>query len=90
MKEKRIASDKLMTFIINVLCESPSGQISEDVKNSFIKLNSEDHTQSEIYDFIVGVSKLPITEVSKFTVSMCELDKYYLLLGRQELYQLSY
>jgi hypothetical protein len=31
MKEKRIASDKLMTFIINVLCESPSGQISEDV-----------------------------------------------------------
>lgn len=78
MKEKKIVSVRFMEFIIDELCKAPSGQISEDVRNSFFKFKSEEHTLSEKYDFIVNVSKLPRTEISKFIVSMCELDRYYL------------
>ena len=74
MKECKI---ELMELILTNCEVAPNGQIDSITKNDIKNFNNGEHTSQEKYDFIVGISKKPMTEVSKFIINLCSLDKYY-------------
>lgn len=87
MKEKREISIEFMKMIIHEMCSAPTSDVEDYVREMFIKFKNEEHTPSEMYDFIVGISKIPVTkindkmcvgDISTFVMELCALDKHYL------------
>lgn len=82
---------ELMDTIIDHMCVAPKEMCEQYVVDDFIKLKNEKHTPSEKYDFIVGISKIPIKkinttdnvsislgDINTLVRELCSLDKYYL------------
>ena len=60
-EEKKEASTEMMEMIIEEMCSVPSSQVEDYVRERFRKFKSEEHTPVEMYDFLVEISKIPIT-----------------------------
>lgn len=86
-KEKKEASTEMMKMIIEQMCSVPSGQAENYVRERFKKFKNEEHTPPEMYDFLVEISRIPVTkindkscvgDISTFVMELCALDKHYL------------
>ena len=69
--------DALYDMIIRELRTAPESQISENLRNECTVFYSTNKTEAEKYDFLSGISKYPLTEISSFVRELCAVDKHY-------------
>ncbi len=62
--------------ILPQLINAPDSQISESVRTK-LKLITSDSDQ-ELFDTLVEISKLPLTEISSFVRELFKLEPYYI------------
>lgn len=86
-EEKQEASVEMMEKLIELMCEAPDSQMDKKVREKFLIFKDETHTPREMFDFLVSVSRIPITKVSEkacigdissFVAVTCALDNFYI------------
>ena len=68
----------LLNMVLSICSEAPDTQLSPSIKREVNDFISGEYTPQEKYDFIVNISKRSEEDVSKFMISLCALDEFYL------------
>ena len=77
MKNLKVCDPKFLEMLLDMLIEAPENDLDPKVKDDILNFRDENHTYAEMYEFIVGISLLPIETASSFITSLCQLDEYY-------------
>jgi len=65
--------------IITELIDAPDSQVSEEVRAHLRALHDRiaTCTATDLFDGCVAISKLPLTEVSRFVRVLCDVEQFY-------------
>ena len=74
---KSIFCRKTFETIVERMAIAPDSQLSEKLRNECRSFEPQNKTSSEIYDFLVYLSKQPETEASRFVKATCDVSRYY-------------
>lgn len=77
--DKPVFRRDLGLFIITQLVEAPDSQVSETVRAQLRTMQGHIPTCEDVdlFDFLVQLSKQPLTEVSSFVKVLCDLERFY-------------
>ncbi len=87
MEDKKVATVGMMMIILKNLSLAPISQMDKHVRDEILEFNENDHTPTEMFDFLQSISEKPmiklnekvcVGEISSFVQSLCDLNKFYL------------
>ena len=78
MKNLKLCDPKFLEMLLEMLIDASENDLDPKIKDDILNFKDENHTYAEMYDFIVGISLLPIETASSLVTALCQLDEYYL------------
>lgn len=73
----KVANTGMMDLFLAHFEEAPETQIDSETLQEVINFNSKERTPTEKYNFLVKISKYPLTKISSFVRECASLDQYY-------------
>ena len=82
---KKTADFEFMKGLLERLTQAPPSQMEDYVKDKIIAFSKTDYTETQIYDFLDEISKIPVVktdsfcigDISSFVQIACDVSKIF-------------
>jgi len=84
-KELAITNFDFLKGMLEHLTKAPRSEMEDYVKDKIVTFSKTDYTAPEVYDFLDGISKIPVTktdtfcvgDISSFVQVACDVTKIF-------------